>query len=323
MNNWLHQLSADQRDLILFDYAEGLLAIADVKRLEDHLSGCDACRDQLAEYQRWTKDYAPAIQSMQRDLKTLSPLDGLSEKIKLAILNEPILAARSKSEIKVIKPQHIWALPSRFRSSSVVRRWASIAAAVVILVGAGLVYQNSQLQSAFQSTWQPQGKQANELNLAMAADEALPADSPIAADAPQTEMAPTLAGEGQARLFMTAPIPVWADALAADFILPLADASDPSRLLTVRDLMPSVIAAIWLDPDVLIAAIPKYESQKIVAALEQAILQLTPESAIMLNDQQSIEALLETYLSPDDRALARPIILQPDCDYLVISIGGH
>jgi anti-sigma factor RsiW len=362
MKKWPHDRSEDIRDQLLLDYVDGRLEPAVLARLQQHLAECPVCREKIEANQAFMDFRDAQLARNHQMMPSAGFADRLKQQIKNESMqpaknesmqpakNESMQPAKNetrqpvKNESRQTVNNYSFSLKPAGRFSlvslaPVVHRYSrmSAAAILVILISVGglITYQIQQKNNltlqlatatpALQSTGQMAAEAAiaGSGTVSAAAQDSLMPGQQSATGANQAGESPSETS-AEARLFGKAgPTPLWRDAWTENMILPLRQVQDPDLQVFTNDLISTAKAAIWVEPDRLIVACPTeaFTAQlKRLAALSPGY---DPEISIESIEEDALKAFLENQLGTTTASDVAGLLFQPDCRYLMMTIGGN
>lgn len=306
MNNPLHLLSEDDRDSTLLDFCEGSLPADQALLIQEHLKDCSACRAAVKAHRAYQHMILPVL-----DLDH-QPVATLEHKIKKALAAE-----RQKDGQQPPLPAKTRLLPL----FSLRRSFAYTAAAVVLVAAAIFV------QSPAFSTLEPQQfSDAKEENQALTEQASLMAAAEPAVKAAD-QAVPSTDPQPQPRIMMakeavSAPAEAYLDVWTSQNPLPIIDSQNDAAGLSAADLTPHAVQAIWIEPNLYIAAIPADQIDSDFTQLEQRIPHFLPQCRIIKENELALQTRLNSQFDSDTVKELLSRLIVPDTAYIVLITGG-
>lgn len=318
----LHGMTEEQRDQILLDFVEQALPAEDLAAIGRHIQGCPACQLAVDQLQHYQTHIAPLLLHADSE-----PAPELLQKLKASVAQAAAQQTTPAGGLTAGKPEsntrtshwRTWQLALRPS-----RQLAIAAAAVVILALSWTLVDQILLVPTARDPQRPAAENALNAVAPDVVDEAASAAEKGVDTAGDSAAAgeETTPAAGPARLMMAEAAPAWLEALNTDLPLPLIDTSHPDQVVTVLDVVPEAQAAVWLDPDCLIVAIPENQQPEITAKLEKRLPTLSPVPTLVLENATALQSRLDSRFPAEVVDEIQQILDQPARIYLIITLGG-
>ena len=332
MNKWPHDRTEAKREELLLDYLESRLEPEVATQLEKHLAICRECRSMLEDNRAFTV----FRESMLERCRSATPTDEFANRLKQQIKNETNLPAKTS---RLTRAAWLIALPRYSRLAA--------AAILVILIGSGglLTYRflpqnrlmsNKALDEAsIQSpglmsaeAGLPGSESANSgMRAAAAADQGSgtsndpsgtnASDTSVAGESPMNTTAEALL------MSKAAPVQIWRDAWAENLSLPLMDKTNPEQPVLTQILFDKAKSVVLIEPDVLLVAYPARETEGQLDRLNKLKLDYDPGYRVESIEESSMQKFLTDRLGSSETIQILNTIVQKDCGYLIMTIGGN